>query len=100
MRKLKGEYTKGIETKGDVVLTGNVKINGNLKCGNISCEGGDWDIDAGDIDAGDINAWNINAWNINAGDIICEKRIKKSENNKTIAYMFVQNRSKLKRKEW
>ena len=105
MRKLKGKYNRRIETEDDVVLTGAVMIHGNLKCKNISCEGERWN-----IDAWDINAWNINARNIDAGDIdardinawniICEKRIKKSENNKTTARLFVQNKSMLKRKEW
>ena len=64
-----------------------------------------WDINARDIDAwdmhaGDINAWDINAWDINAGDIVCEKRIKKSEKAITRARIFIENKSKLERKEW
>ena len=102
--------------KGDLILKEHFKHDGDLRVeGNIRCENGLWDIDARDInardidawniDAGDIKAWDIKAWNIDAGDIdagdiICEKRIKKDPQNKTIARIFITERSKLKRKEW
>ena len=116
--------TKVVE--GDLILEEDFKHDGDLKVeGNIICEEGRWNIEAGNIEAGniearnidawDINAWNINAWNIDAwnidagniearnidaGNIICEKRIKKNPENKTFARIFITERSKLKRKEW
>jgi len=57
-------------------------------------------INALDVNVSSIDVLNINARNIDSCYIICEKRIKKSENSKTIAKVFVENRSKLKRKEW
>ena len=94
-----------------IIVEGNIKGNFNLRViGNIDA----WDIDALDIDALDINALNINAWDINARyinardinafnidalNIICEKRIKKSIDVKTIARVFIQDKSKLERKE-
>ena len=68
---------------------------GNIDAGNINA----WNINAGNIDAGNINAWDIDAGNINAWDIICEKRTKKSEKVKTIARIFIQNRSQSIRNE-
>ena len=87
--------------KGDLILKEHFKHDGDLRVeGDIRCENGLWDIDARDIDAGDIDAGNIKAWDIKAGDIICEKRIKKDPQNKTIARIFITERYKLKRKEW
>jgi hypothetical protein len=68
----------------------------NINAVNINA----WDINAGDINAGNINAGDINAWDIDAVNIICEKRIKKSESAKTKARIFIQNKSSLERKEW
>lgn len=42
---------------------------------------------------------NIDALNINARFILCEKRIKKSPNSKTIAYAIVMKRSTAERRE-
>jgi hypothetical protein len=63
------------------------------------------DITAWDINANDINAWNITANDITANDItandiICESRKKKDKNNETVARIFIQNKSKLERKNW
>ena len=89
----------------------SIKVAGNIYAGNINAR----NIDALDIDALDINAWNINARNINARNInarnidaldinawniVCEKRIKKTEKCTTKARIFIQEKSKLKRKEW
>ena len=97
--------------KGDLILKEHFKHDGDLRVeGDIRCENGLWDIDARNIDARNIKAWDIDARdidagdidarNIKAGDIICEKRIKKDPQNKTIARIFITERSKLKRKEW
>jgi len=64
-----------------------------------------WDITARDIDAWDIDAWDItardiDAWDITARDIICESRKNKTSGATTIAHIFIQEKSKLKRKEW
>ena len=67
----------------------------NIDALNINAQ----DIDAQDIDALNINALNINAQDINAQDIICEKRIKKDKTNKTFCRIFIENKSKLVRKE-
>ena len=67
----------------------------NIKAKNIDA----WNIDAWDIKAKNIDAWNIDAWDIDAWDIICEKRIKKSNKAKTFSRIFIQNKSKLERKE-
>jgi hypothetical protein len=109
-----GNITAGNITAGNITA-GNITA-GNITAWNITA----WDIDASDInawdiDAGDINAWDIdagditalciNAWGIVVGDIdavniICESRKKKDKDNKTIASIFIQNRSTLKRKNW
>ena len=47
----------------------------------------------------DINAWDIDARDIYARDIICEKRIKKYKDVKTMARIFIENKSKLERKK-
>ena len=63
------------EIEGDLILKENYSIDDNLIVhGNIICEGGLWNINAGDIkawniEAGDINAIDIDAWNIKAWDI-------------------------------
>lgn len=76
--------------KGDLILTEDFKIDKNLVVeGNIRSAGGKWNIDAVDIDAVDIDA----------RDIICEKRIKKTKDAKTICRIFIDNKSKLDRKE-
>jgi len=72
------------------INAGNINA-GNIDAGNIDAEG---------IDAWDINAWDINAGNIDARDIICEKRLKKEIENKTIARIFIQDKSQLEKKEW
>ena len=53
-----------------------------------------------DINAWDIDAWDIDAQDIYAQDIICEERIKKYKGVKTMARIFIKNKSKLERKEW
>ena len=75
--------------KGDLILTKDTTFSESIKV-------------KGDI-KGYYNlkvAGNIDAWDINAMDIICEKRIKKTKMAKTFCRSFIQNKSKLKRKEW
>jgi hypothetical protein len=109
-----GNITAGNITAWNITA-GNITAD-DITAGNITAmdiDAGDitaMDIDAGDItamdiDAGDITALCINAWGIVAGDIdavniICETRKKKDKDNKTIASIFIQNRSTLKRKNW
>lgn len=69
------EFSEGIKVKGDI--KGKDYKRFNLKV------------------AGDINAWDIDAW-----EIIIEKRIKKTESSKTRARIFIENKSKMERKEW
>ena len=114
MKTINGDLILNKDTtfKKSIIVKGNIKGYFSLKVnGNITA----WDINAVDIDALDIDAMNINAMNINALDIdamninaldidaldiICEKRIKKSISSKTKARVFIQNKSKLNRKEW
>jgi hypothetical protein len=131
---------KAIDTEKDLEIYQDTKFEKDIKCRNIICVGGRWNIncwniDCHNIDCNNINCWNINCWNINCHNIdcnnincyniacwnidchnidcwdiacwnidcwniICEKRIKKSKEAKTIAKIFIQNRSKLERKEW
>jgi len=109
-------FNDSIEVMGDIRGYYNLEVDGDINAENIDVRDIDaWDINAKDINAEDINAvdinarnidsWNINAWiisakNIDALDIICEKRIKKSKNSKTIARILIQNKSRLERKEW
>ena len=107
---------KSLVLTKDTVFKESIEVDGN-----ITCEGGRWslkvignivalDINARNVDARNINAWDIDAWNIiarnidarniDAMDIVCEKRTKKTTKAKTFARIFVQNRSKNKRKEW
>ena len=73
----------------------------NIDAGNINARNIDaGDIDARNIDAVNIDAGNINAGNINARNIVCEKRTKQETNSKTKARIFIQEKSKLERKEW
>lgn len=108
-----------INAKENLVLFQNTKFIGNIKCKNIICKNGCWSIDAWDIDAKDINVWNIRAWNVNANNILattidtgiinahninarvilCEKRIKKNNENKTIAKVFVDKIGEKEQKE-
>ena len=82
------------------IEAGNIFVH-NIKAGNIH----GWDIHAHDISANNIDAINIFADIIVAGDIeassllVCEKRLKKEENSKTIAGVFVENKSKIVPKE-
>ena len=56
--------------KGNLILKENTIFNEDLKVeGNIICEGGLWNIEAGNIKAGNIKARNIEAGNIEAGNI-------------------------------
>jgi hypothetical protein len=68
----------------------------NITAGNITA----MDITAWNINARNIDARNINARHINAGYIVCESRKKKDPNNKTVAMIFITNRSKLEPKDW
>ena len=82
------------EIKGDLILTEDTTFKESIKVeGNIK---GRFNLKV----VGNINAEDINARDIDAGDIICEKRIKKSLKVKTIARIFIENRSKLEKKEW
>ena len=89
--------------KGDLILKENtvfeesIKVEGDiLGRYNLTVKG---DINAMDINAWNINAMDINAMDINAWDIICEKRIKKSKDAKTICRVFIQEKSKIERGE-
>ena len=128
MKTINGDLilTENTEFKESIKVNGNIKGKDNKRYdlkvnGNIDA----WDIDARNIDAKDIDAWDIDAWNIdamdidardinamdidarnidagdiNAMDIVCDKRIKKSKTSKTKARIFIENKSKLERKEW
>ena len=104
-------FNEDIKVEGNNKGYYNLIVKGNINARDINARKINarnidaWDIDIWDIDVWDINARNINAQNINARDIkawdiICEKRIKRTEDAKTIARIFIQNRSKLERKEW
>ena len=122
--------TEEIDTEEDLILYQDTTFKKNVTCRNIISKGERWNIDAGDItarnintenitardinawnidalnitagdiDAGDIDAWDIDAENINARVIICNKRIKKSSENKTIARVFVEKINEKQKKEW
>jgi len=106
--------TKITETDTEYIVKGNLelikdfKTNKNLIVkGNILGKDKErYNLRARDIDAiMDINAWDIDAWDIDAQDIyaqdiICEERIKKYKGVKTMARIFIKNKSKLERKEW
>jgi len=98
MNKQKDKIIEGnLELTEDLKIEGNLIVKGNIFGKNrIKYDINARNIDAWDINAGDINARNINARNINAWDIICEKRIKKERNNKTICRIFIQDKSKIK----
>jgi len=67
----------------------------NITARNINAR----NINARNIDVENIDAWDIDALDIDALDILCESRKKKSKTNKTIARVFIQERSKSERKE-
>src|SRR4030042_376377 len=104
MKTIKGDLilTENTTFEEAIAVEGNIKGDFNLKvAGNIDAMDIDaMDIDAGNIDAMDINAMDIDAGNIDARDIICQKRIKKSTRSKTVARIFIQDRSKFIIKEW
>jgi len=84
--------------KKDTTFNESIKVEGSIRGDfNLKVVG---NIDAGNIDAGNIDAGNIDAGNIDARDIICEKRIKKTEKARTFCRVFIQDKSKIKRKEW
>ena len=92
------KISKHLIVHGDVEGKDGERFNinaRNIDAGNINA----WNIDARNINALDINAWNIDAWNIDARNIICETRVKKDKKCKTIARIYIKNRSKIKRKE-
>ena len=81
------------------IKTANIDVC-NIDAENIkACDINANDIDAWSIHSYNINANNINTNNINAWDIICNERIKKTKNSKTIAYSLIQNRYARKKKE-
>ena len=91
------EFNSDLILTEDTTFNESIKVNGNIKgYFNLIVKG---DIYARDINAGDITAKDIDAGDIDARDIICEKRIKKIKENKTICRVYVKNRSKFKRKE-
>ena len=103
-------FDEDLKVEGDIEGNFNLKVYGNINAWNINAWNIDaWNIDALNIDAGDIkandidalniDALNINASDIDAWDIICEKRIKKEKDNKTICRVYIKNKSKLERKE-
>ena len=75
--------TKDTEFKESIKVEGDIKGYFNLKVLG--------DIDAWNIDAKDIYAWKV---------IYCEKRTKESKTATTKSRVFIENRSKLKHKEW
>ena len=88
--------------KDDLVLEKNMTfkesiiVEGNI----IGKDGNRYNLTVmGNINAENINARDIDAWDINAWDIICQKRIKKSKDVKTICRVFVQGRFDIKKKE-
>ena len=97
------ELTEDFKTDKNLIVKGNIlgkdKERYNLRARNIYARG---DIGARDIDAiMDIGArGDIYARDIYARDIICEERIKKYKGVKTMARIFIKNKSKLERKEW
>ena len=94
MKIKKAVVKKEINTDEDIEIYQNTKFEKNVRCRKVISVGESWDINARNIDAWNIDAWNINAWNI-----ICEKRIKKEKKAKTFCRIFVDGKSKLKRKE-
>ena len=88
-------FDESIEVHGDIKSYYDLKVLGNIDARDINAR----DINAWDINARNINAGNIDARNIDVMDIICEKRIKKSTNSKTISRVFVQGRLELEKKE-
>ena len=88
MKTIKGDLI----LKKDTTFKESIKVEGNIIGGfSLKVEG--------NIDALNIDALNIDALNINARDIICEKRIKKIRNCKTICRSYITDKSKLERKE-
>ena len=88
---------KNLVLTKDTTFEESIEVDGNITCEGISrfflkVAG---NINAGNINAGDINAGDINAWNI-----VCESRIKKDVKFKTKTRVFIQNKSKLEKKEW
>ena len=84
MRIDKPVVKKSIDVEEDLILTCNVRVVGDVRCRDIKCKGGRWNIDAGDIDA----------W-----DIVCVSRRKKNPKAKTIACGIVLDRFNRERKE-
>ena len=85
-----------MNVRKDLVLEKNTVIEGDLVCINIyGKDGCIFDL----IVRGDIKARNIIAGDIDAHKIICVSRMKKSENNKTIAFSLVLNRFERKKEE-
>ena len=109
-------FDESIKVNGNIIGNFNLTINGNIIAHDIdvldikardirACDIDAWDIRAYDINALDIKALNIDAWDIiaediDASDIICNKRIKKSKESKTIARIFIKNKGKLEKKMW
>ena len=87
--------------EGDLVLESDFKTEKNLIVhGDIKGKYGKrYNIDAKNIYAENIDAHNINTHNIYADNIICNERLKKTKNSKTIAYSLVQNRHEREKKE-
>jgi len=93
-------FKESIKVEGNIKGYSDLKVLGDIDAWDINARNiNAWNIDAKNIIAWDINAWDINAWDIHAWNIICEKRIKKNKTSKTICRIFVQNKSKLERKE-
>jgi len=108
-------FEESIEVEGRITCIGEKRyslvVDGDIDAGDINARDIDArdinavnidarDIDAVNIDARDIDAWDIDAGNINAESVICETRRKRTEPAKTIARIFIQNKSKLVKKEW
>lgn len=93
-------FDESITVTGNIVSSHSLTVKGDINARNIYT----LHINAKNINALDIKAWNIDAENINAENIdahfiICEKRIKKTSNSKTICYAIITNRFSLEKKE-
>ena len=84
--------TKITETDTEYIVKGNLKLIKDFKTNKNL-------IVKGNILGDDKERYNLRARDIGARDIICEERIKKYKDVKTMARIFIENKSKLERKE-
>lgn len=89
-------FDESITVEGDISCKDydyrySLTVRGNIDALDIKAR----NINARNIDALDIKARNIDALNIKARIVICEKRIKKKPDAKTICKALIQNMSEL-----